>query len=82
MLDFGVVLFPVVLMLLTLGMARVEARLGEQSMEDEVGEFLDHATSGDVDTLVHEGMGRALETFRRRRHRPRRPASARRTRVG
>ncbi len=82
MLDFGVVLFPILLMLLTLGMARVEARLGGESMEDEVGEFLDHATAGDVDTLVHEGMGRALETFRRRRHRPSRPSSARRTRVG
>ncbi len=82
MLGFAVVLFPIALMLLTLAMARLEARLGRESMEDEVGEFLDHATSGDVDTLVHEGMGRALDVFLRRRHRALKPSAARRTRVG
>lgn len=81
MLGLAVVVFPVLLMLFALAMARVEARLARPSVEQEVGEFLENATSADVDTLAQEGMGRALDVFRRRRHRPRRAAATRRSRV-
>lgn len=74
-----VIVFPVLLMLFALAMERLESRLKRLSVEeDEVGEFLDSATTAEVDTFVREGLPRALTMFRLRRRRPgRRPARRR-----
>lgn len=74
MLSLTVVLFPVLLMLFALSMERVEARLRRIGAEDDllgeeaVGQFLDQASEDEVDTMVREGLPRALDLFRRRRH--------------
>ncbi len=74
MVGLTVVFFPVLLMLFALSMERVESRLRKLTLEeDEVEEFLDQATSSDVNTMAREGLPRALDVFRLRRRHNRRP---------
>lgn len=80
MLGLSVVAFPVLLMMFALSMDRVETRLSRIGTvkEDEVENFLEHASAADVGTLASQGMPGALAVFRRRRQRTRRPSARRR----
>ncbi len=76
MVVFLVLFFPLLLMVFALLMSRVEDRLRTSTVtEDEVGEFLDQAQPDEVNLLIREGWGGALDRFRRRR-RPRNWRSA------
>ena len=67
-----VVLFPILLMAFALSMERLEARVRRTGVgEDEVVEFLDQASASDVQNLARDGLPRALDVFRLRRHRRR-----------
>lgn len=71
MVGLAVVLFPFVLMAFALSMERVETRVRRTGLgEDEVEQFLDEASASEVQTLVNDGMPRALDVFRLRRHHP------------
>ena len=68
MIVFLVLLFPLLLMVFALFMARVEDRLKTASVtEVEVEEFLDQAQPDEVNTLIREGWTGALARFRLRR---------------
>ncbi len=68
MTAFLVLLFPLLLMVFALFMARVEDRLKTASVtEVEVEEFLDQARPDEVNTLIREGWTGALARFRLRR---------------
>ncbi|AYJ47094.1 hypothetical protein [Rhodococcus sp. P1Y] len=70
MQGLAVVLFPVLLMLFALAMERVEFRLSKLGVrEQEVQEFLDHASKSEVATLANEGMPHALARFNSRKRR-------------
>jgi hypothetical protein len=73
MIGFLVLLFPVLLMAFMLIMERIEVPLTRVADERDVEEFLDHASSAELDTFVREGTDSALRRFRRRL-RLRRPA--------
>ncbi|HTI76278.1 MAG TPA: hypothetical protein VL634_14875 [Mycobacterium sp.] len=58
---------PALLMLATFGLQRLESSLEEDTVSaSDVAEFLDQAEPDDVDTLVREGMGRALDGLHQR----------------
>ena len=62
------VLFPVLLMLFSLAMERVEFRLSKLGVrEQEVQEFLDKASTSEVATLANEGFPHALDRFNNRK---------------
>ena len=67
MVAFSVILFPPLLIAFLLVMERVEEPLRRPAGPREVAEFLSSATPGEVDTLAHSGIRRALGRFRRRR---------------
>ena len=60
-------LLPVGLLLLLLGMERVERPLRVDSLGDELEGFLDGARPEEVETFVSEGFAPALERYWRRR---------------
>jgi hypothetical protein len=58
---------PGLLMLVTLGLGRMEKELGHDTVTpNDVDEFLEHAEAVDVHTLAREGMPEALEYLHRR----------------
>lgn len=60
---------PLLIMFFALAMERVEARLRQVAVaEKDVEEFLDQARPDEVRALFRQGIGRALELFRRRKH--------------
>lgn len=80
--GLAVVLFPVLLMAFALSMERVEARLSTLVVEeDSVEEFLDQASSAEVNTFLRRGLPHALADFRRHRTGRRGWAAIRRNRV-
>lgn len=64
-----VLLFPLLLMAFMLLMERVESPLRKVAVETQVEEFLDTARPDEVDTLVIEGLGAALQNWESRRQR-------------
>lgn len=67
MVALSVILFPPLLIAFLLVMERVEEPLRRPAGPREVAEFLQSATPGEVDTLAHSGLRRALFRWRRRR---------------
>ncbi len=67
MVALSVILFPPLLIAFLLVMERVEEPLRRPAGPREVAEFLRSATPGEVDTLAHSGLRRALFRWRRRR---------------
>ncbi len=67
MVALSVILFPPLLIAFLLVMERVEEPLRHPAGPREVAEFLGTATPGEVDTLAHSGIRRALVRWRRRR---------------
>ena len=67
MVALVVILFPPLLIAFLLVMERVEEPLRRPTNPREVAEFVDTATAGEVDTLTHSGVGRAMGRWRRRR---------------
>jgi Na+-transporting methylmalonyl-CoA/oxaloacetate decarboxylase gamma subunit len=58
---------PALLMLVTFGMARLEARLANDTVTaKDVAEFLEQAEADDVSTLARAGMPEALHHMHRR----------------
>lgn len=74
MAVFLVLLFPVLLMAFMLIMERIEKPLTRVAEERQVEEFLDRASTDELDTLVREGTEPAIHRFQSRRtaHRLRR----------
>jgi hypothetical protein len=63
-----VALIPVLLMLATFGLQRLETKLDRGCVgAAEVAEFLAQARPGDMRTLARNGMPEALDSFQRRR---------------
>lgn len=63
-----VIAVPLVVLLFALFMEHVESRLRNVTVqEEEVEEFLEQARPNEVGALYGEGIGSALELFRRRR---------------
>jgi hypothetical protein len=62
-----VVLFPPLLIAFLLVMERVEEPLRRPTSQREVEEFLGSATPGEVGTLAHSGIRRAMSRWRVRR---------------
>jgi hypothetical protein len=60
-------LSPVLFLLLLLWMERVERALPDGSLGDEVLAFLDDARPDEVEELVVNGLGPALDRYWRRR---------------
>jgi hypothetical protein len=60
-------LLPVLLLLLMLGMERVEGPLREDAVSDQLETFLDSARPEEVETFVSEGFAPALDRYWRRR---------------
>jgi hypothetical protein len=58
---------PLLLLLLMLGMERVERPLRHDSVTDQLESFLDSARPDEVETFVSEGFAPALESYWRRR---------------
>ena len=58
---------PPLLLLLMLGMERVERPLRVDSVSEQLTEFLDTARPEEVETYVSEGFAPALERYWRRR---------------
>jgi hypothetical protein len=65
--SLSVILFPPLLIAFLLVMERVEEPLRRPASPHEVSEFLNTATSGEVDTLAASGIRRALSRWRHRR---------------
>jgi hypothetical protein len=63
----SVILFPPLLIAFLLVMERVAEPLRRPASPREVSEFLNTATSGEVDTLAASGIRRALSRWRHRR---------------
>ncbi|ORI20066.1 hypothetical protein [Rhodococcus sp. 1168] len=71
MQGLAVVLFPVLLMLFSLAMERVEGKLSKLAVhEHDVVEFLDQASSSEVATLANDGFPHALDKLNNRKKRP------------
>lgn len=69
MTAWFVAAIPLLIMFFALGMERVEARLRQGAVaEKDVEEFLEQARPDEVRALFKQGIGRALEQFRLRRH--------------
>ncbi|MBV9090153.1 MAG: hypothetical protein JO044_09675 [Mycobacteriaceae bacterium] len=65
-----VAFIPVLLMLATFGLERLESRLNPDAVHpSDVAEFLERAQPRDVSTLARDGMPEALDCFHRRRTR-------------
>jgi hypothetical protein len=62
-----VILFPPLLIAFLLVMERVEEPLRRPTSQREVEAFLGTATSGEVGTLAHSGIRRAMSRWRNRR---------------
>jgi len=62
-----VILFPPLLIAFLLVMERVEEPLRRPTGPREVAEFLSSASPGEVDTLAHSGIRRAMARWRWRR---------------
>jgi hypothetical protein len=60
-------LVPVFLLLLMLGMERVEGPLREDAVSEQLESFLDTARPDEVETFVSEGFAPALDRYWRRR---------------
>lgn len=60
-------LLPVLLLLLLLGMERVERPLRQAAPTDDLARFLETARPEEVETFVSQGYGPALERYWRRR---------------
>ena len=67
MVALIVILFPPLLIAFLLVMERVEEPLRRPTSQGEVAEFLGSATPGEVGTLAHSGIRRAMARWRRRR---------------
>ena len=59
--------FPGVLLGLMLAMERVEGPLRDESIGDDLVSFLDTARPEEVETLVSQGLGPALDRYWKRR---------------
>jgi hypothetical protein len=66
MIGFLVLLFPFVLLAFMLIMGRVEEPLSQVAVEREIEQFLDDATTDELDTFVREGTDSALHRFQQR----------------
>ncbi len=66
LLDLGLLL-PFALLLLLLGMERVERPLRTDSVSDQLEAFLDSARPEEVEAFVREGYAPALERYWKRR---------------
>ena len=75
MVAFSVILFPPLLIAFLLVMERVEEPLRHPTGPREVAEFLNSASSSEVDTLATSGIRRALGRWRRRKRGQRRSAN-------
>jgi hypothetical protein len=62
-----VILFPPLLIAFLLVMERVEEPLRRPTSQREVEDFLGTATPGEVGTLAHSGIRRAMARWRARR---------------
>jgi hypothetical protein len=62
-----VILFPPLLIAFLLVMERVEEPLRRPTSQREVEDFLGTATPGEVGTLAHSGIRRAMSRWRTRR---------------
>ena len=60
-------LLPLFLLLLMLGMDRVEGPLRDDAKSDQLEGFLDNARPDEVETFVSEGFGPALDRYWKRR---------------
>ena len=60
-------LLPVLLLLLMLGMEKVEGPLREDSVSEQLEAFLDSARPEEVETFVSEGFAPALDRYWKRR---------------
>lgn len=60
-------LLPVLLLLLMLGMEKVEGPLREDAVSEELESFLDAARPDEVETFVSEGFAPALDRYWSRR---------------
>ena len=60
-------LLPVLLLLLMLGMEKVEEPLREDAVSDQLEAFLDSARPDEVETFVSEGFAPALDRYWKRR---------------
>jgi hypothetical protein len=59
--------FPAVLLGLMLLMERVESPLRDESIGDQLIDFLDSARPDEVETFVSQGLATALDRYWRRR---------------
>ena len=66
LIDLGLLL-PFALLLLLLGMERVERPLRDDSVGDQLEAFLDSARPDEVEAFVREGYAPALERYWKRR---------------
>ena len=60
-------LMPLLLLLLMLGMEKVEGPLREDAVSEQLETFLDSARPDEVETFVSEGFAPALDRYWRRR---------------
>ena len=60
-------LLPVLLLLLMLGMEKVEGPLREDAVSEQLESFLDSARPDEVETFVSEGFAPALDRYWKRR---------------
>ncbi|WP_369140872.1 hypothetical protein [Modestobacter versicolor] len=67
MVALIVILFPPLLIAFLLVMERVEEPLRRPTSQREVEDFLGSATQGEVSTLAHSGIRRAMSRWRTRR---------------
>ena len=67
MVALIVILFPPMLIAFLLVMERVEEPLRRPTSQREVEDFLGSATPGEVGTLAHSGIRRAMSRWRLRR---------------
>jgi hypothetical protein len=60
-------LMPLLLLLLMLGMEKVEGPLREDAVTEQLETFLDSARPDEVETFVSEGFAPALDRYWKRR---------------
>ena len=60
-------LMPLLLLLLMLGMEKVEGPLREDAVSEQLESFLDSARPDEVETFVSEGFAPALDRYWKRR---------------
>ena len=59
--------FPGVLLALMLAMERVERPLRDQSVGDDIADFLESARPDEVETFISQGLANSLDRYWRRR---------------